>query len=221
MSKLTKREQYLIIGALLFSIVFLVAYLYYFPLQDEITALEVQAMEIDFQIEEAKQTKILIKTTKDEIEQLEKELVESREFLMDAIDEPDILKYLSDIILADGQLSSISYNIVADNDIFFSKDVGLDFVTSYNGLKNILAAFENGEKFTLMSSISIYPIEERGEMTETTDEEGEVGTIETSVPSSQVRVNLTTRFYGSESTWDGSGEYDFMDGSFGKTNIFN
>ena len=104
MSKLTKREQYLIVVALLFSIVALVAYVYYFPLQDEIIELDAQAREIDFQIDEAEKNELLIQTTAAEIEQLESELGESDDFLMDSIDEADILSYVSDIILADGQL---------------------------------------------------------------------------------------------------------------------
>ncbi len=220
MSKLTKREQYLIVVALLFSIVALVAYVYYFPLQDEIIELDAQAREIDFQIDEAEKNELLIQTTAAEIEQLESELGESDDFLMDSIDEADILSYVSDIILADGQLYSLFYSELVDNDIYFTKDIGLNFTTSYNGLKNILEAFENGEKFTLIPSIDISPEGDVVEETETTNEDGEAIIVETLVSSSMLSVNLSVRFYGSQSSWDGSGDYDFMDENFGKTNIF-
>lgn len=220
MTKLSKREQYLIIAALLFAIVALVAYLYFLPLQNEINSLEMKSNEITASIEEAKNTAILIQTTSEEIEEIEQELAEKREFLMDTIDEPKILKYVTDIIINNGNLSSLNYNEVVDKAIYFSKDVSLSFTTSYTGLKNIVKAFENGDYFTVVPNISINPIEDPVTDVQTTVEETEATTPTLPYTDSQVSVSMTIRFYGKESTWDGSGEYDFMDGDFGKDNIF-
>ncbi len=220
MAKLTKREQYLVIGALLFAIVALVAYLYYFPLQDEIKTLDQQSLDLDLQIEEAKNRLVMIETTKQEIAQLEEEIAQQREFLMDTLDVPELLNYVSDIILSSGDLSYISYGPNVDNEIYFSKELGIDFTTSYTDLKNILVALEEGERFTVIPSISISPVGETTEIVESFDDEGNLIETEVPVSLSDVSVNLTARFFGAESDWDGSGEYDFMNGNYGKGNIF-
>lgn len=222
MAKLTKREQNLIVATLLFAVVFLVAYLYYFPLSDEIKELEQQSIDLDFKLDEVRNIEIMIESTSKKIQELEEELTQSREFLMDTIDEAEILKYVSDIVLADGSLSSLSYGSLSNNDTYYSKDISLNFTSSYRGLKNILRAFETGEIFTLIPSISLSPIGNEVEIVETVDEDGETIVTETVVENlSIVNVSCTIRFYAEESTWDGSGEYDFMSGSnFGKNNIF-
>ena len=223
MTKLTKREQYLIIIALLFSSLALLANLYYFPLKDEIKELEHHSSDLDSKITEASTRVVLVEKTKNEIAQLEDELKSRRDFLMDTLDEADLLDYISDIILSNGRLTSISYSSSENNDIYFAKNINISFITSYEGLNRILTAFEDGDKFTVAPSIRVSLIEEISQEVDTSDEDdtnGESQLSQVTSSSQDLSVNLTARFFAAESAWDGSGEYDFMNGIFGKTNIF-
>ena len=95
MTKLSKKEKYLVIGALVFASVALFIYFYYFPLKDEIKELERQSEEVSLKLDEAKSLAIKIENTKKEIESLKIEAAENMAILMDKIDEPEILDYIS------------------------------------------------------------------------------------------------------------------------------
>ena len=204
MTKLSKREQYLVVIVLIFALLALFIYYYYFPLQNEIKQLEEESLELSLEIDEAKNRALLMDTTKKEIENLQEQTSENRNFLMKSIDEPTILQYISDHLQEKSQIQQIRYNEVIDNESYFSKEIVLNFTASYTDLKEILKGFEEGDNFTLVPAIYISPMEE--------------------VPSSdnsQLNVTMTMVFFAEESSWNSSGQHDFLtSGSYGKNNLF-
>ena len=220
MKKLSKRERYLVLATLIFAILALFIYYYYFPLKNEIESLKFQSEDLSSQIEEAKNTRILIDTSKKEIEDLNVQILESRDFLMDSIDEPALIKYINDIASGDSNLESINYNQLLDNEIYFTKDINIRLDTDYLNLKKILREFEEGENFTTLHNFTIF-INNQTSTTEITNEDGQVEVVEIPGNTMPLTIDMLIRFYGVEGTWDGTGEYDFMkSGRFSKPNLF-
>lgn len=227
MTKLSKKEKYLVIGALVFASVALFIYFYYFPLKDEIKELERQSEEVSLKLDEAKSLAIKIENTKKEIESLKIEAAENMAILMDKIDEPEILDYISNKTnYADGSsdisdLIAISYESVSDHDLYYSNDILLSFNSNYDSLKEILKAFEAGDKYASLTTMNITSLE-KDDSSVTNQGEGSeeaAGTINTSNYPLEIEFGLS--FYGETPLWDGSGEYIFMEGgNFEKTDLF-
>lgn len=227
MTKLSKKEKYLVIGALVFASVALFIYFYYFPLKDEIKELERQSEEVSLKLDEAKSLAIKIENTKKEIESLKIEAAENMAILMDKIDEPEILDYISNKTnYADGSsdisdLIAISYESVSDHDLYYSNDILLSFNSNYDSLKEILKAFEAGDKYASLTTMNITSLE-KDDSSVTNQGEGSeeaAGTINTSNYPLEIEFGLS--FYGETPLWDGSGEYIFMEGgNFSKTDLF-
>ena len=227
MTKLSKKEKYLVIGALVFASVALFIYFYYFPLKDEIKELERQSEEVSLELDEAKSLVVKIENTKKEIENLEIEAAENMAILMENIDEPEILDYISNKTnYADGSsdisdLIAISYESVSDHDLYYSNDILLSFNSNYDSLKEILKAFEAGDKYASLTTMNITSLE-KDDSSVTNQGEGSeeaAGTINTSNYPLEIEFGLS--FYGENPLWDGSAEYIFMEGgNFEKTDLF-
>lgn len=227
MTKISKKEKYLVIGALVFASVALFVYFYYFPLKDEIKELERQSEEVSLELDEAKSLVVKIENTKKEIENLEMEAAENMAILMENIDEPEILDYISNKTnYADGSsdisdLLAISYDSVSNHDLYYSKDILLIFNSNYNSLKEILKAFEAGDKYASLTSMNITSPKKDDSSAANQDEGSEetTGAVNTSGYPLEVECGLS--FYGETPLWDGSGEYTFMEGgNFEKTDLF-
>ena len=226
MTKLSKKEKYLVIGALVFASVALFIYFYYFPIKDEIKELERQSEEVSLELDEAKSLVVKIENTKKEIENLEIEAAENMAILMENIDEPEILDYISNVTnYADGSsdisdLIAISYESVSNHDLYYSKGISLSFNSNYNSLKEILKAFEAGDKYASLTTINITTSKE--DLSAANQIEGsEEATSTVNTPIYPLKVQCGLSFYAEESLWDGSGEYIFMQGgNFSKTDLF-
>lgn len=236
MGKLSKREKYLIIGALVFSSIALFVYFYYFPLKNEITELERESTEISLQLDEKKSLAVKIENVKKETDELSKRVEEDTAILIDTIDEPELLNYVygKTVYREDGanisNVQAITYEPIAvqENELYYSKDIELKFQTEYADLKDILKSFETGENYAYLSDITINKAGESGSSTpgqEVTPPDGneipEGPPVTTTMGNQVLDINCRLRFYGEDPTWDGSGEYKFMEeGQFKKDNLF-
>ncbi len=227
MTKLSKKEKYLVIGALVFASVALFIYFYYFPLKDEIKELERQSEEVSLELDEAKSLVVKIENTKKEIENLEIEAAENMAILMENIDEPEILDYISNVTnYADGSsdisdLTAMSYDSVSNHDLYYSKGISLSFNSNYNSLKEILKAFEAGDKYASLTTMNITSLEKDDSSAANQGEGSEETTGAVSTSGYPLKVECGLSFYGETPLWDSSGEYIFMEGgNFSKTDLF-
>lgn len=210
MRRLTKRERNLVIVVILFAVIGLFTYYYYFPLEEKIENLRKESEELSLDIDDAKVTEILVVSKREEKKILEEESKEYEEYLMESIDEPLLLTYIEDVVIDDTEEQSLSYSELVNNELYFHKDVSLSFNTEYESLNEILKEFEEGYYYNTLNSISI-----SSNYAEDEDEEDEE---DKDMPLS---VSYSLRFYGADGTWDGTGEYEFMDGGkFGRDNPF-
>ncbi len=230
MTKLSKKEKYLVIGFLVFASVALFVYFYYFPLKDEIKELERQSEEASLKLDEAKSLAVKIENTKKEIESLKIEATENMAILMENIDEPELLDYISNKTnYADGSsdisdLIAISYDSVSGHDLYYSKGISLSFNSNYNSLKEILKAFEVGDKYASLTSMHIVT-SRKDDPSANNQVEGseEAAATATTVATANypLEIEFALSFYGETPFWDGSGEYIFMEGgNFSKTDLF-
>lgn len=236
---LSKREKYLVVGTIVFASVALFIYFYYFPLKDEIKRLETQSEELSLKLDEAKSLAMKIENTKKEIESVKAEAAENMAILMDTIDEAEVLDYISNKTnYADGssdisELTAILYEGVsgfnsdkdseeglADN-LFYYKDITLSFNTNYVNLKDVLKAFETGEKYATLTSLQVKSVEENNLSVPSQDPDSEVPVSTANTSSYPLEIECGLCFYGEQPFWDASGEYTFMEGgNFSKTDLF-
>lgn len=230
MRRLSKRERILIIGTLILALATLFLYYYYFPLTQKNSDMQKKSEELTEQINESMTVKILLDNAKLNLDKLRLETSDNKEYLMETIDEPGILVYISDIINDISMDQTIKYQEVLDSVEYVSKDINLTFRTSYDELFQILKKFEEGDNYTTLNSISI-KMDEITEISNVDEENLDVPINEDSdednLIASEDEMNMplsveySLRFYGKESNWAGTGQYDFMkNGSFRKNNIF-
>ena len=205
MRRLTKRERNLIIGVLAFAIIGLFVYYYYFPLEEKIKGMREESEMLSLDIDEAKITKTMVDDAKKTRDELSEKSLEHEEYLMESIDEPILLTYIEDIVLDRSEEQAVSYNEVADNDLYYHKDINFNLETKYNLLTEMLERFEEGDYYSTLNSISINRKE-----------------LESLEPDEMyLSVTYSLRFYGSEATWEDKGQYEFMDGGkYKKANPF-
>ncbi len=202
MRRLTKRERNLIIGVLAFAIIGLFVYYYYFPLEEKIKNMQEESETLSLDIDDGKITKIMVDNAKKTKNELEEKSLEHEEYLMDSIDEPLLLTYIEDIILDKTEEQVLLYNEVADNELYFHKDIDFTFETDYAPLKTILGEFEEGDHYSTLNSIDI--------------ERKDGDNLEANEKA--LKITYSIRFYGSDATWEDQGQYEFMGGGKYKKN---
>lgn len=210
--RLSKRERILVFGTLVLGLLFLFIYYYYMPLKDKVEDLKVQSEDLDYQIDEKKQKKVLVDSLKKEIKVLEKRAQESERYFMASIDEPEILYYMNGFLSDKTMKQSLEYKEVEDLEVYKHKDISLEYNTSYGELKEILRQFEGGEYYTTLQSFKLsvdgslvgkYEI----------DEKGAIIVKEKEKTPYNLNIEHEIRYYGLDATWDGTGEYEFMKGA--------
>lgn len=235
MTKLSKREKYLVIGALVFASVALFVYFYYFPLKNEIKDLERQSEEVSLELDEAKSLAIKIDNMKNQIEELKIEAAESMAILMESIDEAEVLDYISNttnygdseskisdlIAISYEEASGYSSDDDSFDNLYYDKDILLSFDSNYDNLKDVLKAFEDGDKYTSLTTMNIKSVETNDLLDSEQDEDSDESSRTVNTGEYPLEIECSLRFYGETPLWDGSGEYTFMeDGNFEKTDLF-
>ena len=206
---LSKREKVLLIGTLFIGIIVLFIYFYYQPLKEKIKELDAKSLELDDQILERQQKKQLVEGLKAEITKLEERAEDSQKYFMPTIDEPDILYYIHNFIWDKTIKQTLSYNEVEDLAVYKQKDIHLEYSTSYNELLTTLRLFEQGENYVTPQALKLEVDAEASGKYEIA-ENGDIIVVEEPKTPYDLKINHSIRFYGLDSTWDGSGDYEFM-----------
>lgn len=220
MKKLSKREIVLIVSSLIIASIALFVIYYYIPQKDRITQLKQESIQLSLDIDERKTMKLLVDAEKNEVIDYKQQIADADEYLMDSIDEPNILYYISNNIYNTSEKQSVSYSVVEDREVYVNKDISLSFDTSFENLITILGSFEEGDIYTTLNSINIKMDRSNYNTYDGFDDE-EQDDEEDKENKSPLNVSYGIRFYATDATWDGSGEYEFMEnGKFKRANIF-
>lgn len=220
MKKLSKREIVLIVSSLIIASIALFVIYYYIPQKDRITQLKQESLQLSLDIDERKTMKLLVDAEKNEVIDYKQQIADADEYLMDSIDEPNILYYISNNIYNTSEKQSVSYSVVEDREVYVNKDILLSFDTSFENLITILGSFEEGDIYTTLNSINIKMDRSNYNTYDGFDDE-EQDDEEDKENKSPLNVSYDIRFYATDATWDGSGEYEFMEnGKFKRANIF-
>lgn len=207
--RLSKREKYMLSITLFCGIIFLFIYYYYLPLKDTIKELDVKSLELDDQILERQQKQILVEGLKADIVKLEEKAEDSQKYFMPTIDEPDILYYIHNFIWDKTIKQNLTYNEVEDMAVYKQKDINLEYNTSYDELLTTLRLFEQGDNYTTPQAFKLEVDEDAAGEYEIADN-GDIIVVKEPISPYNLKINQTVRFYGLDSTWDGSGDYEFM-----------
>ncbi|MDI9509415.1 MAG: hypothetical protein QM217_06325 [Bacillota bacterium] len=219
MKKLSKREIILIACTLIGGLIALFIIYYYMPQKDKIAQLKQESQQLSLDIEDCKTKQMLLDATRNEVNEYKKQITDADEYLMESIDEPNILYYLSNIIYDTSEDQSVSYSPVEDKEVYVNKDISLSFNTSFENLIEILTSFEEGDIYTTLNEISISMNRDNNQYAMEYEQEDEQEDDEVSL--SPLKVSYGIRFYATDSTWDGAAEYKFMKGGeYTKENIF-
>lgn len=213
--RLSKREQILIIGALIIAIMVLFINYYYFPIQAEIKNLKTTAQEVTLKVENAKQKKALTEQLTAELTKLQETSDENKEYVIDSFDDAEILVYINDNLGDYVSKDSIQYTSTEQNDLYVTCDVTIDFKTDYDELKQIILNFEEGDYYTSLTKLEV----KSADSTEAAEDEyvEELDEDEIYYP---LEASIGLRFYAKSLDWDGQADYNFMDGLYTKDYLF-
>ena len=201
--KLTKRERILLLGALIIAVLTIFLNYIYFPLREDVNTLKRQSEELSIQIIEAEQKQALVENLEQQLSKLQEDDETSYKDVMKTWDEPEILVSIEQTLGGLGFSNLIENYGVITGEGYLNGDINLNITATYDKLLVILKKFEEGNYFNTVESMVVSNKEDLGRDTE-----------------KQLEINLVLRFYALDYMKEYTKDYKFMNGNFGKTNIF-
>jgi len=205
--KLTKREKVLLFGALIIVVVTVFITYIYLPLTKEIETLQVQSEDFSIQLQEAQAREGLIKEMEKQLITVQDDVKTKHGDILKVWDQAELLVFVERSIDELCNKESIDFFDTVEVDKVLTGDIGIRIKTNYENLQKIWDKFENAKYFNTVTSFKI------------TDAEG--SSVVTDDNKKELEVTMNIRFYSQNLINEYSNEYDFMDGGYGKTNIFN
>jgi hypothetical protein len=238
--KLTKREKILLLGGL-FAVAIAVFVIYvYQPLTKEVDKLQFQSEELTFRLQEVKSKQGQIEELEDKLDTLQKEITAKHSDVFKIWDQAELLVFVEETIDDLCEKESIDFFDVTKTDSIQSGDIALKFKTDYDGLQTIWDRFEKAKYFNTVITFELAKSEEETFIQPTsgisdTEAEGEdsllaantgdtqaVDTNNTQAANAEeLEVTMNLRFYAQNTADPYPEEYDFMNGVYGKDNIFH
>jgi Na+-translocating ferredoxin:NAD+ oxidoreductase RnfG subunit len=212
--KLTKREQVLLLGALMIAVAVMFVNYVYFPIQKDIKELSNQSKQLMIQIDEAKQKQELVKILEGQLAELQAENDKIYEDVMKTWDEPEILVYIEETLDESGVSELIDNYGVITGAGYLKGDINLKISATYENLLIILKKLEEGKYFTTVESMDIKDKENSVKTADDKDDKAK------NAEGKQLDINLVLRFYALDYLKQYSEDYPFMKGKYSKTKIF-
>jgi Tfp pilus assembly protein PilO len=204
--KLTKREEFLLFFALLLVSLILLYNYVYSPINKKNDELKNKSSELTSQIDEYKIKEASIQKMQAKLTELQKELSTQYEDIPKFLDQPELLYYLE---TAMGKLcisETVNFYDPVDTGAISGEEIGLQFKSDYDDLQKFLKALEAAKYFNTVQSVSITKNTEN--FNETDDKVKEL------------EVNIILRFYSNKEDLDYPDNYEFLDKTYGKKDIF-
>lgn len=204
--KLTTRERILLPAVLVIILSALFINFVYLPLNREIQELETKTGEIGLKITEVQAKQADTLKLQEQAEELTDKLETDNPDILEKWDQPKLLVFIESIMTNLSDQKSIDFYDVVPADTLQVGDINLVMETNYENLQKILKKLEKADYFNTISNYSIT----------------EVVTYDTAGTklTNNLAVNMNIRLYAKALQSDDPDEYDFMKGSFGKSDIF-
>lgn len=204
--KLTKREKILLPSVLIIILSAMFINFVYVPLYQTNQNLSTQSKDLASQILE-------LQTKQEEVEALKQKRDDiSKQITADYTDIPGIWDQAVLLAMVESMMDdlskqkSIDFYDVTYTDVLQAGVVTVVFNTNYNNFQKILRNYEASEYFNSITNLSIKKLAS--------------GSEETADTKNDLEVSMDVSFYATTMLSDFPSEYDFMNGKFGKTNIF-
>lgn len=201
--KLTEREKILLPAALIIIAAILFINFIYLPMSKEISSLKSQVEENELLISESETKQNAIKTLEDKLVTTKQTSQTEHQDVLQSWDQPELIVFVENTINSLCEKTSIDFFDVSEAQAVQAGDINIVFVTDYESLQRILKKFEDAKYY---NTITLFDIHEP----ETVAPDGE----------KLLDVSLNIRFYSRNLISSYPVEYSFMDGDYGKTNIF-
>ena len=204
--KLTTRERILLPAVLVIILSALFINFVYLPLNREIQELESKTSEIGLKITEVQAKQADTLKLQEQAEELTDKLETDNPDILVKWDQPKLLVFIESIMTNLSDQKSIDFYDVVPADTLQVGDINLVMETNYENLQKILKKLEKADYFNTIPNYSIT----------------EAITYDTTGTklTNNLAVSMNIRLYAKALQSDDPDEYDFMKGSFGKSDIF-
>lgn len=219
--KLTKRERVLLFGALIIVVIAVFFTYVYLPLTKEIEALKVQSEDLTIQLQEAQTKQGLVKDMEKQLIVIREDVKTKQDDILPIWDQAELLVFVEETIDELCERESINFFDPTEVSKVKTGEIGITLKTNYEDLQKIWDKLENAKYFNTVTSFDIAEIEENSQLV-IKPEVGvlETDSLETDNNQKNLEVTMNLRFYSQNLINEYPNEYEFMNGKYGKTNIF-
>lgn len=203
--KLTKRERIMLPSVLIVILAALFINFVYFPVNKEVKSLQLQSDDLDAQILEAKGKQAQVEMLEKRISDQQKALEENNKDILKIWDQPELLVFMEKNMSSLCKKNTIEFFDPETADTIQTGDVNVTVNTDYDSLQKLWKKLEEAKYFNTITGFTINRASDN-------TEEGKT--------SKELEVSMNVRFYSQNTQEQYPKKYDFMNGSYGKTNIF-
>ena len=205
----------MLFGALIVAISAIFVTYVYLPLKKDVTTLQNQSTDLTIQIDDGKNKEKLINELKIEIAKLEEEIIAKQDNILKIWDQPELLNFIENTIGKLGEKKQISFFDAVDVAAIRSGDIEIMVDTNYDDLQKLFKKIETAKYLSTVQSFTISKNDKAaGTGNEKDDKEKE------KEKEKDLKVTMVLRFYSQNQTAEYPEEYEFMDGKYGKKNIY-
>lgn len=204
--KLTNREKILLPLVLFAVLATLFINFVYNPLNEDIKSLVSQNEELEIKLQDAVTKQAQVNRLKDQIVQLQEDIEANNEDILRIWDQTELLLLVEKNMTSLCRRNSIDFFDLVTTTTLQAGDVNVIINTDYNNLQKILNRLEKADYFNTITSFNIEK--------QMLSSPAAVDTRE------ELVVTMNIRFYSMNLDQQFPEKYSFMNGKFGKTNIF-
>ncbi len=204
--KLTNREKILLPLVLFAVLTTLFINFVYNPLNKEITNLKNQEGELEIQLQEAIAKQAEVNKLKKQIVTLQDDITSNNEDILKIWDQAELLVLIEQNMEALCKKNTIDFFDVVATNALQAGDINVVINTDYNNLQKLFKKLEEAEYFNTITNFSI--------------EKSDTSTSDDSESNKELEVSMNIRFYSFDLEKQFPKNYSFMNGEFGKTEIF-
>lgn len=203
--KLTNREKILLPAALLLIVIALFINFITLPLFKDINKIKTQTQELDTQLAEAKAKQVEVDKLKVEIEKMQANSIENTDGILQIWDQAELLYTIEDIIDPYCKKKSIDFFNIPSIGSVQAGGVSISINTNYDDLKKLLKALEQAKYF---NTITLFDVKK-----------SELGLV-ADAEEDNLEVSMNLSFYSQNMATEYPETYNFMNGKYGKENLF-
>ena len=204
--KLTNREKVILPAALLVILIAVFINYVYLPINHEIKNLSLQSLELTTQIQDAVVQEEEITKLKERLATAEQDFEQEHGDILQVWDQPELLAYIENTVDPLCEKTSVDFFDVVSVQTVQAGDINLVIRSNYINLEIIFKKFEEADYYNTITSFNIIQIRQNS--------------LEPSASPYELEVSFNIRFYARNLKTGYPKDYNFVDGAYGKTNLF-